>query len=113
MFLDDGWQDYLYWQRCDPAPTQGRGVRVPPYDDGISPSARERATRQKIDKKILKRINELIKDIQRSPFEGIGKPEPLKFDMSGLWSRRINQEHRLIYQIKDNYVIIVQCRYHY
>ena len=58
MFLDDAWQDYLYWQ--------------------------------KIDKKILKRINQLIKDIQRNPFTGLGKPEPLKFDMSGLWSRRIN-----------------------
>ncbi len=86
MFLEDAWQDYSYWQ--------------------------------KIDKKVLKRINQLIKDIQRSPFEGIGKPEPLKFDMSGLWSRRINQEHRLIYQVKDDYIIddyiiIVQCRYHY
>lgn len=64
-------------------------------------------------KKILKRINELIKDIQRSPFKGIGKPEPLKFDMLGLWSRRINQEHRLVYQAKDDYIVIVQCRYHY
>ena len=69
-FLDDAWQDYLYWQKSD--------------------------------KKILKRINQLIKDAQRTPFEGIGKPEPLKFDMSGLWSRRINQEHRLIYHVKDD-----------
>ena len=81
MFLDDAWQDYLYWQ--------------------------------KVDKKLVKRINQLIKDIQRTPFEGVGKPEALKFDMSGLWSRRINQEHRLIYQVKEEYIVIVQCRYHY
>ncbi|WRH64917.1 MAG: Txe/YoeB family addiction module toxin [Planktothrix sp. GU0601_MAG3] len=81
LFLEDAWQDYLYWQ--------------------------------KNDQKILKRINELIKDIQRSPFSGIGKPEALRFNMSGLWSRRIDQEHRLIYQIKDDSIIIVQCRYHY
>lgn len=64
-------------------------------------------------KKILKRINQIIKDIKRNPFDGIGKPEPLKFDFSGLWSRRINQEHRLIYQVLDDEVIIIQCRYHY
>lgn len=68
---------------------------------------------QKIDKKTLKRINELIKDIQREPFEGLGKPEALKFDLSGLWSRRIDQEHRLIYQVQDECIIIIQCRYHY
>ncbi len=68
---------------------------------------------QNQDKKTLKRINQLIKDIQTNPFEGIGKPEPLKFDFSGLWSRRINQEHRLIYQVLDEQIIIVQCRYHY
>ena len=68
---------------------------------------------QSQDKKTLKRINQIIKDIQRNPFEGIGKPEPLKFDFSGLWSRRINQEHRLIYEVRDNEIIIVQCRYHY
>ena len=64
-------------------------------------------------KKTLKRINQIIKDIQRNPFDGIGKPEPLKFDLSGLWSRRINQEHRLIYQVLDDEIIIIQCRYHY
>ena len=68
---------------------------------------------QSQDKKTLKRINQIIKDIQRNPFEGIGKPEPLKFDFSGLWSRRRNQEHRLIYEVRDNEIIIVQCRYHY
>ena len=68
---------------------------------------------QNQDKKTLKRINQLIKDIQTNSFGGIGKPEPLKFDFSRLWSRRINQEHRLIYQVKDEEIIIVQCRYHY
>lgn len=68
---------------------------------------------QNKDKKTLKRINQLIKDIQRNPFDGIGKPEPLKFDFSGLWSRRINQEHRLVYEVRDDEIIIVQCRYHY
>lgn len=68
---------------------------------------------QSQDKKTLKRINKLIQDIQRNPFDGIGKPEPLKFDMSGLWSRRINEEHRLVYQVTNDYIIIAQCRYHY
>lgn len=65
------------------------------------------------DKKIIKRINSLIKDINRSPFDGIGKPEPLKHDLSGLWSRRINDEHRLIYSCENNNLIIHSCRYHY
>ncbi len=68
---------------------------------------------QATDKKILRRVNELIKDISRTPFSGIGKPEPLKFDLSGCWSRRINSEHRLIYTLKDKSTIILQCRYHY
>lgn len=68
---------------------------------------------QAIDKKILSRINDLIKDIKRSPFNGIGKPEPLKFELAGKWSRRITDEHRLVYQVKDNQLIIFQCRYHY
>ncbi|WP_417905372.1 Txe/YoeB family addiction module toxin [Candidatus Tisiphia endosymbiont of Micropterix aruncella] len=68
---------------------------------------------QKNDIKILEKINQLIKDISRSPFSGIGKPEPLKFSLSGYWSRRINQEHRLVYTTKDNTIYIVQCKYHY
>lgn len=68
---------------------------------------------QKNDKKILKRINELIKDIKREPFEGVGKPESLRFDLTGMWSRRINMEHRLVYQIDNDSVVIFQCRYHY
>ena len=68
---------------------------------------------QEYDKKILKRINELIKAISRDPFNGIGDPEPLKFNWSGFWSRRINREHRLVYMIDDNSILIAQCRYHY
>lgn len=67
----------------------------------------------KEDKNMLKKINELIKDIQRNPFEGKGKPEPLKYDLSGLWSRRIDREHRLVYQIKEKEILIYSCRYHY
>ena len=81
IFLDQGWDDYLYWQN--------------------------------MDKALLKKINQLIKEIERSPFEGTGKPEPLKHDLTGLWSRRITLEHRLIYRIDNDSVIIHQCRYHY
>lgn len=68
---------------------------------------------QKNDKKIIKRINELIKDIKRSPFEGIGKPEPLKFQLQGCWSRRIDQEHRIVYEVADESILIIGCRFHY
>ena len=68
---------------------------------------------QKTDKKKLKKINSLIKDISRNPFEGIGKPEPLKYKYQGYWSRRIDGEHRLIYKIKDNEILIAKCRFHY
>jgi toxin YoeB len=68
---------------------------------------------QNEDKKILKKINELFKNIQRHPFEGIGKPEPLKFDLKGFWSRRIDREHRLVYQVIENEILIYSCRYHY
>jgi toxin YoeB len=72
---------------------------------------------QTTDKKTLKRINQLIKDIQRDPFAGIGKPESLKFDLSGTWSRRIDAVHRIVYRIvdtgDDDDIVILQCRYHY
>ena len=68
---------------------------------------------QKTDKAILKRINGLIHDIQRSPFEGIGKPEPLKHALSGFWSRRINDEHRIVYSVEGRVLRIAQVRYHY
>ena len=81
IFVDESWEDYLYWQ--------------------------------KTDKRILKRINELLKDISRTPFSGKGKPEPLKYKYKGYWSRRIDQENRLIYQVKNNEIRIAKCRFHY
>jgi len=68
---------------------------------------------QKTDKAIVKRINALIKDIQRNSFEGVGKPEPLKHALSGFWSRRINDEHRIVYKVTDDHILIAQLRYHY
>ena len=68
---------------------------------------------QKDDKMILKKINKLIKEIQRSPYEGTGKPEPLKFDLAGLCSRRINREHRIVYSIDGDDLLIYACRYYY
>ena len=68
---------------------------------------------QEHDRQLLKRINLLIAGIQRDPFEGIGKPEPLKGELSGYWSRRINQEHRVVYTTSSTEVVIIACRYHY
>ena len=81
IFSENGWNDYLYWQRTD--------------------------------KKIVKRIHLLIRDIQRMPYEGIGKPEPLKHGLCGYWSRRITDEHRLVYKAEDDSVFVAQLRYHY
>ena len=81
VFVDESWEDYLYWQ--------------------------------KVDKKLLKRINDLLKDISRTPFTGIGKPEALKHKYRGFWSRRINDEHRLIYKVRDDEILIAKCRFHY
>ena len=68
---------------------------------------------QKENKKILKKLNQLIRDIERNPFEGIGKPEPLKANLSGWWSRRIDGTHRIVYRIIDNNLEIAQCKEHY
>jgi toxin YoeB len=68
---------------------------------------------QSTDKAMVKRINAIIKDISRSPFDGIGKPEPLKHALSGFWSRRINDEHRIVYRLQDEALMIAQLRYHY
>ena len=67
----------------------------------------------KEDRKIAKRIVELIKDIERNPYDGIGKPEPLKHSLSGYWSRRITEEHRLVYRVEEETIIILSCQYHY
>lgn len=66
-----------------------------------------------LDKKIYQKIITLINDINRSPFSGLGKPEALKYEYSGYWSRRINDEHRLVYKVTDTDIIIVACKYHY
>ena len=68
---------------------------------------------QTTDKSVLKKINTLIKEIERTPFQGSGKPEPLKHNLAGMWSRRLNLEHRLVYKIDGDAVVIFQCRYHY
>ena len=68
---------------------------------------------QKEDKKILKRINQLIKEIHQTPFQGIGNPEPLKYDLSGFWSRRIDREHRLVYRVFKQEILIYSFKYHY
>ncbi len=68
---------------------------------------------QSADRKILERLNTLIKDCQRNPFTGIGKPEPLRGDWSGWWSRRITEEHRLVYRVREGSLLIAQCRFHY
>ncbi len=68
---------------------------------------------QKTDKKKLKKISDLLRDIARNPYEGSGKPEPLKHKYSGFWSRRIDEEHRLIYRYQENEIQIVKCRFHY
>ena len=65
------------------------------------------------DKKLFAKLNQLIKDVKRSPFEGLGKPEPLKGNLSGLWSRRIDQEHRLVYRVIEGDIEIAQCKGHY
>ena len=68
---------------------------------------------QRSDRTVLDRVNALIRDIQRAPFVGIGKPEPLKHGLAGYWSRRINDEHRIVYKVEDDALIIAQLRYHY
>ena len=68
---------------------------------------------QQTDKQILKKIYQLIRDIKREPFDGIGKPEPLKYELSGFWSRRISDEHRLVYEVSESYIAIVSRRFHY
>ena len=80
-FMDDGWDDYIYWQTAN--------------------------------KKVLKKINDLLKDITRNPFSGIGKPEPLKHEKRGFWSRLINDEHRIVYRVEGNKTVIYSCKGHY
>jgi len=68
---------------------------------------------QQTDRKVLSKINDLLQDISRNPYSGLGKPEPLKYKYQGYWSRRINDEHRLIYRVKDDEIHLAKCRFHY
>lgn len=68
---------------------------------------------QQLNKTVLKRINALVRDMQREPFSGIGKPEPLKGNLRGFWSRRINDEHRIVYAVEDELIVIIACKGHY
>jgi len=68
---------------------------------------------QKNDRRMIRKINDLIKAVRREPFEGIGKPEPLKHQLQGLWSRRIDAENRLVYEVDDDELRIIACRFHY
>lgn len=79
----------------------------------LSPAWEDYLYWQQTDKSILRKINSLIKEIERTPFEGTGKPEPLKHNLAGWWSRRLNLEHRLVYRIENESIIVLQCRYHY
>lgn len=81
IFVDESWEDYLYWQQTD--------------------------------RKVLSKINDLLQDISRNPYSGLGKPEPLKYKYQGYWFRRINDEHRLIYRVKDDEIHLAKCRFHY
>jgi toxin YoeB len=85
IFADEAWEDYLYWQK----------------------------RWQKQDKKMVERINKLIGEIKRDPFAGVGKPELLKHALSGFWSRRITDEHRMVYKIDVGALLLAQLRYHY
>ncbi|NMM48525.1 Txe/YoeB family addiction module toxin [Marinigracilibium pacificum] len=79
----------------------------------MSPAWEDYLYWQKTDKNLLKKLNSLIRECQRTPYEGTGKPEPLKGDLSGWWSRRINHEHRLVYRYENEALYILQCRKHY
>ncbi len=79
----------------------------------LSPGWEDYLYWQGFDKSMLKKINALVKEIERTPFEGSGKPEPLKYNLAGWWSRRITIEHRLVYKVDNGAVVILQCRYHY
>ena len=80
----------------------------------ISPLANNQLEQwESTNKKIYKRIEQLIENIQENPHKGIGKPEPLKYELSGYWSRRITEEHRLVYKVTVDAILVVSCKYHY
>ena len=85
IFADEAWEDYLFWQKQD----------------------------KRQDKRMVERINKLIAEVKREPFTGIGKPEPLKHALAGYWSRRLNDEHRMVYRVEGGSLLVAQLRYHY
>ena len=85
IFADEAWEDYLFWQKQD----------------------------KRQDKRMVERINKLIAEVKREPFTGIGKPEPLKHALAGYWSRRLNDEHRMVYWVEGGSLLVAQLRYHY
>ena len=97
-FAEKAWEDYLYWQQAD--------KKILALDSCSSTETAKTALSRK-------RINALIKDIKRNPYSGIGDPEPLKYNWSGFWSRRITKEHRLVYAVEKDAILIAKCRFHY
>ncbi|MEL6440886.1 MAG: Txe/YoeB family addiction module toxin [Cyanobacteria bacterium J06621_8] len=104
-WTDEAWDSYVY---CGATPRYAKR-----YPLGRRKAQGNAHRCQGQDKKTLKRINKLIKATKSSPFQGIGKPEPLKENLSGFWSRRIDDTNRLVYAVDDNYLTIISCRYHY
>ena len=90
-----------------------RAMGVAVHRDRLAVGTRYQVWFLENDRRLLKRINNLIRDALRNPFLGMGKPEPLKSDFSGYWSRRINSEHRLVYGVSEDEIVILTCRYHY
>lgn len=92
----------------------GAGAKPPKREVyWTSQAEQDREHWRRRDRRLLARIDRLIEDIQEQPFSGIGKPEPLRYEWSGYWSRRITGEHRLVYRVEGNTVFIAQCRFHY
>jgi toxin YoeB len=98
IFAEKAWEDYLYCQQTD--------KKILTLDSCSSTETAKTSLSRK-------RINTLIKDIKRNPFDGIGDPEPLKYNWSSFWSRRITKEHRLVYAVEQDSILIAQCRFHY
>ena len=113
IFAEKAWEDYLYWQQTDKkilaldscSSTESGGADTWGLPKCLNASSKTALSR--------KRINNLIKDIKRNPYSGLGDPEPLKYNWSGFWSRRITKEHRLVYTAEKDTILIAQCRFHY
>ncbi|RMH86122.1 MAG: Txe/YoeB family addiction module toxin [Actinomyces sp.] len=106
IFTERAWEDYLYWQQADK-----KILALDSCSNSFGDATRTTETAKTALSR--KRINTLIKDIKRNPYSGIGDPEPLKYNWSGFWSRRITKEHRLVYAVEKDAILIAQCRFHY